>query len=526
MKRGNDSNVSEETIIGKKARIQAAVSDEIAAVESIENIHLSAATMGDVLEHQQEMVEVVHAEDMMQDDANLSVENNILDTIVSYMDIKKPLCHLRTLLEEKTGLDLTDYTFFLQDVQELDATKNLVNQCVQGEGKVQINCNITEMDGVKKINIADVLKPTEEIVLNQLITTDGTPRIYLLGDTAFVDSTGQQKKMSESIVANVQDSLRWIIAPDFRKIQEKHGIPNDPFAWSVEHVLVWLEWAALHFKVPKIDIDEWAISGKELMTMSQQNLRRMLPCNPGDLFWSHVELLRKFKFIAIIQLPGLPYCGNPLVNDVEAEPPRTKSHRTGVYRPGARRYAKKNPKYCNVGLVENASTSQYHTVPDQTQNDDDKLKRIPRIGPPKIPYEGCPGNPTGNNGQIQLWQFLLELLTDKDFREFIRWQGDEGEFKLMNPEMVAQLWGQRKNKPTMNYEKLSRALRYYYDGEMLAKVHGKRFVYKFVCDLKSLLGYDAYELNRLVTECEMKKHESYNQNTVLTFHTVESNSPC
>ena len=52
----------------------------------------------------------------------------------------------------------------------------------------------------------------------------------------------------------------------------------------------------------------------------------------------------------------------------------------------------------------------------------------------------------------------------------IQWLGDEGEFKLNNPEMVAQLWGQRKNKPTMNYEKLSRALRYYYDGDMIAKV--------------------------------------------------------
>lgn len=50
------------------------------------------------------------------------------------------------------------------------------------------------------------------------------------------------------------------------------------------------------------------------------------------------------------------------------------------------------------------------------------------------------------------------------------WVGDDGEFKLNNPEMVAQLWGQRKNKPTMNYEKLSRALRYYYDGDMIAKV--------------------------------------------------------
>lgn len=76
----------------------------------------------------------------------------------------------------------------------------------------------------------------------------------------------------------------------------------------------------------------------------------------------------------------------------------------------------------------------------------------------------------GNNGQIQLWQFLLELLTEKQHRDVIQWVGTEGEFKLIDPEVVAQLWGVRKNKPTMNYEKLSRALRYYYDGEMIAKV--------------------------------------------------------
>ena len=61
--------------------------------------------------------------------------------------------------------------------------------------------------------------------------------------------------------------------------------------------------------------------------------------------------------------------------------------------------------------------------------------------------------------QVQLWQFLLELLTDKEHRNVIHWIGDVGEFKLENPEMVAQLWGTRKNKPNMNYEKLSRALR-------------------------------------------------------------------
>lgn len=118
---------------------------------------------------------------------------------------------------------------------------------------------------------------------------------------------------------------------------------------------------------------------------------------------------------------------------------------------------------------------------------------------------------SGSNGQIQLWQFLLELLTDADCSDFIQWVGNDGEFKLNNPEGVAQLWGLRKNKPTMNYEKLSRALRYYYDGDMIAKVHGKRFVYKFVCDLKQLLGYDAKELDKIMSNTKTNiKHRSSN----------------
>ena len=85
---------------------------------------------------------------------------------------------------------------------------------------------------------------------------------------------------------------------------------------------------------------------------------------------------------------------------------------------------------------------------------------------------------SGNNGQIQLWQFLLELLTDKENREVIHWQGEEGEFKLLDAEAVARLWGQRKNKANMNYDKLSRALRYYYDKNIIRKVMGQKFVYR------------------------------------------------
>ncbi|XP_013109580.1 DNA-binding protein D-ETS-6 [Stomoxys calcitrans] len=83
------------------------------------------------------------------------------------------------------------------------------------------------------------------------------------------------------------------------------------------------------------------------------------------------------------------------------------------------------------------------------------------------------------SGQIQLWQFLLELLADSSKSNCILWEGTNGEFKLVDPDMVAKLWGERKAKPNMNYDKLSRALRYYYDKNIMTKVHGKRYAYKF-----------------------------------------------
>ncbi|XP_066466510.1 ETS translocation variant 3-like protein [Tiliqua scincoides] len=82
--------------------------------------------------------------------------------------------------------------------------------------------------------------------------------------------------------------------------------------------------------------------------------------------------------------------------------------------------------------------------------------------------------------QIQLWHFILELLQKEEFRHVIAWQqGEYGEFVIKDPDEVARLWGRRKCKPQMNYDKLSRALRYYYTKRILRKTKGKRFTYTF-----------------------------------------------
>lgn len=89
----------------------------------------------------------------------------------------------------------------------------------------------------------------------------------------------------------------------------------------------------------------------------------------------------------------------------------------------------------------------------------------------------CSGQP------IHLWQFLKELLLKpQSYGRFIRWLNKEkGIFKIEDSAQVARLWGIRKNRPAMNYDKLSRSIRQYYKKGIIRKPDiSQRLVYQFV----------------------------------------------
>nr|CAH0112009.1 unnamed protein product [Daphnia galeata] len=118
-----------------------------------------------------------------------------------------------------------------------------------------------------------------------------------------------------------------------------------------------------------------------------------------------------------------------------------------------------------------------------------------------------------SDSNVTLWQFLLELLLGgSQHAHLISWTGEEGEFKLLDAEAVARLWGQRKNKANMNYDKLSRALRYYYDKNIIRKVMGQKFVYRFVSYPEVMkadkLSYSSPSLaNRMIMKSEKQEEE-------------------
>lgn len=81
----------------------------------------------------------------------------------------------------------------------------------------------------------------------------------------------------------------------------------------------------------------------------------------------------------------------------------------------------------------------------------------------------------------RLWEFIRNLLLNRKYcPSLICWENyDEGVFRFVQSEKVAQLWGSLKANPKMTYEKLSRAMRYYYKSKVLQPVLGRRLVYKF-----------------------------------------------
>lgn len=90
--------------------------------------------------------------------------------------------------------------------------------------------------------------------------------------------------------------------------------------------------------------------------------------------------------------------------------------------------------------------------------------------------------PRQGGSHIHLWQFLKELLaTPQTHGSAIRWlDRTKGVFKIEDSVRVARLWGRRKNRPAMNYDKLSRSIRQYYKKGIMKKTErSQRLVYQF-----------------------------------------------
>ncbi|XP_039997462.1 protein c-ets-1-B-like [Xiphias gladius] len=320
----------------------------------------------------------------------------------------------------------------------------------------------------------------------------------------------------------------------FTQERINHHFPQDPTLWSEWEVNHWLDWCQAEFGLHCMGSDLRGLQGIELCGLDRDAfLGLMSDCTAGEILWEHLETMRRdyVQELSDKQSYHIEYHPTERIDLhtldlvtvqhqdcylIETEDPsRSKAspalrHETGgnVETDSEVEIAHSDDSDIVGSLSWTAPLQDIDPVMEETMSEDvftlpqphrsfkEYVGKKNDLGRAVIPAAILAGY-TGS-GPIQLWQFLLELLTDRSCQSCISWTGDGWEFKLTDPDEVALLWGRRKNKPKMNYEKLSRGLRYYYDKNIIRKTAGKRYVYRFVCNLQGLLGYEPGELHAML----------------------------
>ena len=308
------------------------------------------------------------------------------------------------------------------------------------------------------------------------------------------------------------------------RVRDQMWIPRDPRDWSQEHVSHWLSWAIREFSLGSgahIDsfISSLSMSGDQLCSMNKQDFISRAPLFMGDILWAHLEILQRETDHQDIKTPPVSSSAPvttssyyPPLPQHPLPPPAVSSNKTYTDLSTSSQKTVTSSSYSSYPPPPPSYYSSYSTPYNWITPPNDYLPCLPPSSftlppvslpqqptpPPSIPESSSSGPCFTGSGPIQLWQFLLELLTDKNCLNIISWTGDGWEFKMMDPDEVAVRWGLRKNKPKMNYEKMSRAMRYYYDKNIILKTPGKRYVYRFICDLQGLLGFSPSEIQAMV----------------------------
>ncbi|XP_020792074.2 protein C-ets-1-like [Boleophthalmus pectinirostris] len=340
----------------------------------------------------------------------------------------------------------------------------------------------------------------------------------------------------------------------FNQERLKLQLPQDPMLWSEWEVNHWLDWCQAEFALPCVGAELRALGGPELCALERDTfLSLTLDCNTGEILWEHLDSMRKEnEYESSSSYPSaVIYCQTSTNKENYCDYERPHKSFQVQYCPlEFSELHTLDPvsisSQDNQMVKREMMTAQLQTVIETTVNveseeaapcdvddivvgplswsgqlhesdesieEETVFEQMFNVFQPHRSFKEYMGNKTDlgravipaailagytGSGPIQLWQFLLELLTDRTCQSCISWTGDGWEFKLTDPDEVALLWGRRKNKPKMNYEKLSRGLRYYYDKNIIRKTAGKRYVYRFVCNLQGLLGYEPGELHAML----------------------------
>ncbi|KAK2587314.1 hypothetical protein KPH14_003033 [Odynerus spinipes] len=235
------------------------------------------------------------------------------------------------------------------------------------------------------------------------------------------------------------------------------GIHPEPRRWSAADVAAWVQWARRQLQLPSVPLESFNVDGATLASLTEEEFCQRAP-QCGGMLHAQLEIWKAA---------------------VEESPRNTLA---ASWSPAGVVQSPGNPNATPASAVGNVTAVNVKGSTCSMDFSDDE-------------DDDCTSGQTGNNtttntggkmrnggSHIHLWQFLKELLQSPGVHgSCIRWlDRGKGVFKIEDSVRVARLWGKRKNRPAMNYDKLSRSIRQYYKKGIMKKTErSQRLVYQF-----------------------------------------------
>ncbi|XP_045459579.1 ets DNA-binding protein pokkuri [Melitaea cinxia] len=314
------------------------------------------------------------------------------------------------------------------------------------------------------------------------------------------------------------------------KAQLPAGLPPEPRLWTREDVAVFLKWCEREFDLPNFDMDLFQMNGKALCLLTKTDLGERCP-GAGDVLHNVLQMLVRDAAL-LGRVPSSPVTPTaraaPYPPSPHSHPPTPTWAVDGFHHFHSAAAAAAQPNSVTLspapsvdssgspqrGEAMNYAPAYAPPVPVTAQavssgsNHSDSDEEA-QFSAPRSPKETALTSPapqthvaqqhthyrtqhreffpndmpeSNTNGRL-LWDFLQQLLNDptQRYTNYIAWKNREtGVFKIVDPAGLAKLWGIQKNHLSMNYDKMSRALRYYYRVNILRKVQGERHCYQFL----------------------------------------------
>lgn len=290
----------------------------------------------------------------------------------------------------------------------------------------------------------------------------------------------------------------------------------NPSLWDKNDVSHWLRWAQKEYSLRKTEQEKFEMNGKALCLLTKEDFRLRSPSS-GDVLYELLQYVKQQRRAAQsgpgsenLSLPKVPP-SQPLRTHV-----LTSSYTAPLISNRSVPICPVNPHTRAIGAspshhyLDVGDTSSFPYTNQQQVEPDFHRSLSLATGDIKFPPTGASGQETEEmdpgreeplnlssrtdkpvsqsteaNGKIAdcrfLWDYVYQLLSDSRYESFIKWDDPHTMvFRIVDPNGLARLWGNQKNRVNMTYEKMSRALRHYYKLNIIKKEAGQKLLFRFL----------------------------------------------